>query len=128
MVDAFSDATAVRFELRFTGTSAADPPAQTREARSLTGETGEQITKLRQFDLHLPFSAMRPLRKDIENQLRPIDDREVGDLFNGAQLRGSQILIEDEQIRSLLHGLHQHVFEFAASQLEPMMAALCALH
>lgn len=96
MVDALSDATAVRFELRFTGTSAADATAQAREARSLTGETGKQITKLRQLDLHLAFSAMGPLRKDVENQLSPINDHEVGDLLNSAELRGSQILIENQ--------------------------------
>ena len=96
IVDALSDAAAVRFELCFPGTSAANASAQAREARSLTGETGEQIAKLRQLDLHLAFSAMRPLRKNVENQLGAIDDREVGDLRNGAQLRGGQILIEDQ--------------------------------
>src|SRR5678815_3808606 len=128
MIDALSDATAVRFELRFTGTSAADSPAQAREACSLAGETREQIPELRQLDLHLALSAMRSLRKNVENQLGPIDNGEVGDLLNGAQLRRGQILIEDEQVCAFLHGLHQHVLEFAASQLEPMVAALCALH
>src|SRR5262245_60610459 len=86
MVDTFSDAAAIRFELRFTGTSAADTAAQARKARSLPGKTGEQITKLCQLDLHLAFAGVRPLRKDVKNQLGAIDDREIGDLCNGTYL------------------------------------------
>jgi hypothetical protein len=84
IVNALSDTTAVRFELRFAGPSAADAPAQAREARSLTGETRKQITKLRQLDLYFAFPAMCPLRKDVEDQLGPINDCEVGDFRDGA--------------------------------------------
>src|SRR5512141_1000489 len=127
MVDALSDTPAVRFKLCFTGTSAADATTQAREAYSLAGETWEQITELCQFDLHFPFSTMCSLCKDVEYQLGPIDDGEVGDFINGAQLCRGQILIEDEQVCTFLHGLHQHVLEFATPQLKAMMAALCAL-
>ena len=84
IVDALSDSTAVRFEFCFARPSAANAPAQTRETRALAGETREQIAKLRQLDLHLPFAAMGALRKDVENQLGPIDDRQVADLRNRA--------------------------------------------
>src|ERR1043165_8426074 len=128
MVDAFSDAAAVCFELRFTGASAANAAAQAREARSLTGETGKQIAELRQLDLHLAFSAMRPLRKDVENQLGPIDHRQVGNLRNLAHLSRRQILIKNEKVCAFLHGVHEHVFELAASQLKPVLTAVRALH
>src|SRR4051794_6745048 len=102
MVDAFSDTAAVCFELCFTGASAADAATQAREARSLTGEPGEQVAELRQLDLHLAFSAMRSLRKDIENQLGPIDYRQVGDLRNLAYLSRRQILIKNEEVCAFL--------------------------
>src|ERR1041384_7809991 len=128
MIDAISDAASIRFEFRLTGAPTANAATQAREARALTGETGEQITKLRQLDLHLAFPAMCPLCKDIENELCSIDDRQVGNLRNCTDLGRSQILIENEEVRALLHGLRQYVLEFTASQLKPMAPALCALH
>ena len=54
--------------------------------------------ELRELDLELAFRAMRPLRKNIQNQAHPIDNAAVERPLQIALLRPRQGMIEDHDV------------------------------
>ena len=48
--------------------------------------------------MQLAFTGTRVSRKDIENQLCPIDDSSLNDLFDVALLRRTEIVIEEKDV------------------------------
>ena len=66
---------------------------------------GQQILQLREFHLQPPFGRAGAFGKDIEDQLRPVDDLDAGGAFQVALLGGSQIVIHDQNVglRCLRH-------------------------
>ena len=56
------------------------------------------MLELRQFDLQLAFSRASALRKDIENERRPVQDLAVEDAFQVAALRGRKFIVENNSI------------------------------
>ena len=73
-LDAHADTAAIGFELRFAGAARADAAAETRQRGAGSGEPRQQVVELRQLDLPLAFARARAARKDVEDQLRAIDD------------------------------------------------------
>src|SRR5262249_20269687 len=97
-VDARTDAAAIRFELRLTGTSRANTAAEPRQRLARADESGQEIFQLRELDLQLAFTSPRTPRKDVENQLRAIDDLAADLFFDLLELRRRQFVVEDDDV------------------------------
>ena len=93
-----ADAASIGFELGFTGTAGADAAAETRQRRTGADQAREHVFELRQ--LHLPFALPRARapRKDVEDQLRPVDDLPFQTVLELAQLSRRQLGVHDHQI------------------------------
>jgi hypothetical protein len=97
--DARADAAAIDFQLRFPGPTGADAAAQTRKVGTDADEIRLAVAQLRELDLQLPFAAARVTRKDIEDEHRPVDDRQRNDLFEILPLARAQVVEDEEQLR-----------------------------
>ncbi len=93
-----TDPAAIGFQFCFAGTSSADPAAQTRQCRRGADETRHQILQLRELDLQLAFARARAPGKDVENQLRSIDDFRLESFLEIPQLRRRQLVVEDDDV------------------------------
>ena len=97
--DAAVDFSPVGFQLRFARSAGADAAAQLRHFHAASRQPRQHVFQLRQFHLQLAFTSARVPRKNIENQLRPIDDAGVDDALDIALLRRREIVIEENDIR-----------------------------
>ncbi len=61
---------------------------------------GELVFELRQLNLKLTLAGSRVTGEDVEDELRPVDDAARQLSFKVAQLRGGEIVIEEDKIRS----------------------------
>jgi hypothetical protein len=71
--NSFLHAPSVDFQLRFTRAACANATSLTRQVMPHPSETRQKILQLRELDLQSSFTAARPLRKNVENQLRSIE-------------------------------------------------------
>ena len=98
MVDAALNLAAIGFELGFAGTAGADAAAQLRHCLALAGEPRQHVLKLRQLDLQLAFAGARVAGKDVQNELRPVENP-AGKLgLEVAQLGRRQVVVEEHQV------------------------------
>ena len=85
--NAFLHAPAINLQLRF-----ARPPCAIsglpRQVMPHPGETGQKVLQLSQLNLQSTFPAAGALRKDIENQLRSIENLAREQIFQVATLGG----------------------------------------
>ena len=86
----------VGFQLRLAGASRADAAAQAGHGLSHAGELGQKVLVLRQLHLEPAFLGLGALGKDIENQGAAIEHRGVGEILQGADLGGRQVVVTDE--------------------------------
>ena len=92
----------VRLELGFARTSGTDATAQPREFHAPARQTWQQVTQLSQFHLKLSLSCPSPTGKDIQNELRPVDNAAANFSFDIALLGGRKILIENHYVDIVL--------------------------
>ncbi len=98
MVDSQVDLAAIGLELRLTGSAGSDTSAQLRHGLAATGEPRELILKLRQLDLQLALAGAGMTGKDVQDELRPVDDPARQLRLKVPQLRWCQIVIEEYEI------------------------------
>jgi hypothetical protein len=80
---------------RATGTDAA---AETRQSRTGTSQSREQVLELSELHLPLAFPRACPPRKDVEDQLRAIDHFAVEALFELTELSRAQFVVENHHV------------------------------
>jgi hypothetical protein len=97
--DAAVNLSPVGLELSFARSASADAAAELRHFHAAPRQPRKHVFELRQFHLQLTFTSAGVARKNIENQLRAIDDARVDHAFNVALLRRREIVIEQNHIR-----------------------------
>src|ERR1700736_3098443 len=95
------NAAAVRLELCFAGTSRTDTATESRHFHTASSESREKVIQLREFHLQLSLARARPPGKNVEYQLRPIQNFAIQSAFEIALLRGSEVGIEEHHIRPI---------------------------
>lgn len=98
MVDAALDAPAIGFELRFARSACSDATAELRHGFASAGEAREHVFELRELDLELAFASAGVAGEDVEDELRAIEDAARQSGLEIAQLRGRQVVIEENEI------------------------------
>ena len=99
-VDARADPAAIRFELRLAGTACADAAAEPRQRVARADEPRQQVLQLRELHLQLAFARPRAAREDVEDQLRTVDHLSLEPLLELPQLRGAQLVVEDDEVHA----------------------------
>ncbi len=116
-VNPLARAAAVLFELGLARTAATDAAGEAAHHGVLLVQTRQPVAKLSQLDLQLAVAALGPLGEDVEDQHRPVDHLEVGEVGDGVGLHRRQIRIEDEDVGVELHVADQHLLQLAAADL-----------
>ena len=98
LIDAALNAAAIGFELGFAGPASADAAAELRHGFAAAGEPRQHVFKLSELHLELALARAGVARKDVEDELRAIEDATGQRGFKVAQLRGRKIAIEDNEI------------------------------
>ena len=88
---------------------------------------GSAVTELRQLDLQLAVAALGPLREDVEDQHRPVDHLQIGEVGDGVRLHRRQIGIEDQRVGVDLHGADQDLLQLAATDQVLRIGLVAAL-
>ena len=91
------------------------PPSRDSAALEPTS-LGRRYFELRELDLQLALSSARPAREDVEDELCPIDDLPAERLFQIAQLRRAQLVIEDHHARVEFVTRRGQRFDLAAAK------------
>jgi hypothetical protein len=91
---------AIGFQLCFSRPARADAAAKLRHLHATAREPWKQILQLRKFYLELAFTRARMAGKDVEDQLRAIDDAGVQLALDVALLRWRKIVIEENDVGS----------------------------
>ena len=91
------------------------PPPSRDKAVPRAGEPRQQILELRELDLPLPFPRSRAAGEDVEDQLRAVDHLPIEALFDVAQLRRRQLVVEDDDIGSHPRAFRRELVELAAA-------------
>ena len=80
------------------------PPPSRDNAVAGAHEPRQQIFQLRELDLQLALARPRAPREDVENELRAIDDLPADLLFDVAELRRRQLVVEHHDVDARLRG------------------------
>ena len=80
------------------------PPASPGQVRPEPGEPREQVLELRQLHLELAFPALGALREDVQDKLRAVDDPEIQGRLQVPLLGRGEVVVEDDQVRTVLLG------------------------
>src|SRR4029079_6590559 len=100
-----ADAAPVGLDLRLTGTTGADPTAAGDPAAGLPGQRlspsakpRKHVLHLRELDLRLALLAAGVLGEDVENQRSAVDDLDLDDVLELAQLARCQLTVADDGV------------------------------
>src|SRR5208337_3617710 len=94
----------VRFQLGLAGTAGADTAAGHPAARlpgerlAPAAEPGQHVLQLSQLHLGLAFAAAGVLGEDVQDQRGPVDDLDLHDAFQPAQLARGELAVADHGV------------------------------
>ena len=98
VVDAQVDLAAVGLELGFAGAARADAAAELGHGVAAAGEARKLVFELGELDLQLAFARARVAGEDVEDELRAVDDAAGQPRFEVAQLRGREVVVEEDEV------------------------------
>ena len=128
LVDAALDAPAVGFELGFAGAARADAAAELRHGFAAAGEARQHVFKLRELHLELALAGAGVAGKDVEDELRAVEDAAGQRGLKVAQLRGRQVVVEEHQVGLRGSGDAGDLLHFAGADQRGRIGTRTALH
>ena len=96
--NAGANAPAVVLQLLLARAARADAAAQPGELGAASPQPRQQVVQLGQFHLQLALPAASSAGKNIQNQLGAVNHLQVQFALQIAQLRGREVVIEDDQV------------------------------
>src|SRR4029453_1949768 len=103
-------------ELRLTRAASADAAAEPRQPGRGSDEARHQVFELRELDLELAFAGASAAREDVENELRPIEHRDMRLALEIPELRRRQLVVEDDEIDAELGTRGRQRVDFASAE------------
>ncbi len=125
--DALLRAPAPDLELGFAGSPTPDAAGQAGQRIVFLSEPRKRVLQLGELHLELAVAGLGALRKNVEDELRPVDDLEIGVLHDRRDLRGREVSVENERRRVELHRADDDVVELALAHHELGIDAIAAL-
>ena len=113
--------------MRLARSARSDAAAQLRHLHAPPRQSWKHVFQLRQFHLQLTFPRARVPRKDVENQLRAIDDARVNHSFDVALLRWREIVIEQNHIGGDRGRRARNLFQLAFADQRRRIGTILAL-
>ena len=98
--DAPADDPAIGLDLPFSGSFHADPSFLFLQVGPHLGQSGQQVLILGQFHLGSGMAGPSTCSKNVEDQMGSVHDLHAEQAFDVLQLRGRQLVVEDDQIHS----------------------------
>ena len=98
LIDAALNAAAIGFELGFAGSASADAAAELRHGFAAAGEARQHVFELRELNLELALARAGVAGKDVEDELRAVEDAAGQGGLEVAQLRGRKVVIEENEV------------------------------
>ena len=109
-----ADPAPVGLDLGLAGAAAPDPATAGDPATRLPGhrlapaaEPGQQVRELRELDLGLALPAPGVLGEDVEDQRGAVDDLDLDDALERAQLAGRELAVADHGVGTGRHDVGQ---------------------
>ena len=115
VINAALDAAAIGFELGFAGPASADAAAELGHGFAAAGEARQHVFELSELDLELALARAGVTGKDVEDELRAIENAAGQGGFEIAQLRGRKVVIEENQIGLRRGGDGSDLFDFSGA-------------
>ncbi len=98
MVDAALNPPPIGLQFGFARAARADAAAQLRHRFAPPGQPRQHVLKLRQLHLQLALAGPRMARKNVQDQLRPVQHPARQRRLKIAQLGGRQVVVEEHQV------------------------------
>jgi len=98
VINAALNAATIGFELGFAGPASADTAAELRHGFAAAGEARQHVFELGEFDLKLTFAGAGVAGKNVEDELGAVENPAGQCSFKVAQLRGREVVIEENEI------------------------------
>ncbi len=111
--DAFLDRSAFGFEFGFAGTPGADTTALAGHRLAASGEAGQHVFELGEFDLEFARTGLGALGEDVEDDLGAIDDVDADLGFEVAGLDRGKVAVEDDEVCADGLGVEGDFLDFA---------------
>jgi len=99
VVDAKVDLAAIGLELCFARAAGSDAAAKLRHGATASGEARQLVFELREFYLELAFTGLGVAGEDVEYELRTVDDVAGQPGFDVTELRGGEVVVEENKRR-----------------------------
>ena len=97
VVDAKVDLAAIGLELGFARAAGSDAAAKLRHGATASGQAGQLVFELCEFYLELALAGLGVAGEDVEDELRTVDDVAGKPGFDVAQLRGGEVVVEENK-------------------------------
>ena len=98
VIDASLNLAAIGFKLGFARPASADAAAQLGHGFATAREARQHVFELGELDLELTFAGAGVTGKNVEDELGAIEDATGQRSFKVAQLRGREVVIEENEI------------------------------
>ena len=96
--DALADDSPVGLQLLLARPARADTAAVALQVRPHLLKARQRVLELRELHLHLGRGSARVRREDVEDDLAAVDYFGVDYLFQVPELRGAQVMVEDDDV------------------------------
>ena len=117
----------VGLELSFSRAASTDSAAELGHFHAPACEPWQHVLQLGKFDLQLAFAGFRVPRKNIENELRAVNDAPLDDPFDIALLRRAEVVIEQKHIGVNGSRCAGDLFKFAGADESGRVWSIAAL-
>jgi len=118
----------VDLQLGLAGASPADAAGQPGQRVVALGQPGEQVLELGQLHLELAVRALGALGEDVQDELGAVQHLERGGLGDVPGLGRGQVLVEDDEVRHLLHGAEVELVQLAVADEVARVRFAAGLH
>ena len=110
------DDSAVRFNLRFTGSPHADAAFLTLKVGPHAGQARQQVFILGQFDLGASVGSLGARGKNVEDQVGPIHHFDLEQSLDVFELRGSEFVVKNGQVHAVFLNVFFDLLHFTTPQ------------